>query len=224
MFVDPDGNCSLLIDEIRHTATIKVPGTPPGIPHILSSELRPPRMNAPRTLRPVNGDFQVFAHVQGTEHVGGRPVTQAYAPYHGAGILVWQDPGNYVRLEIATHILKGKPPHYANFEYREGSLLKDTRGQASDSGSAYLRLSRKGNAITASFSSDNVNWSTFGVLTTTLAPDVQVGLVAINTSARPLVALVEQYRVEILQTEPGYCQSLRLARIASFQADASRGR
>ena len=50
--VDPAGDCRLLLDQIRHTATLELPGTP----HVLSAELR--RLNAPRTLQPVSGDFR----------------------------------------------------------------------------------------------------------------------------------------------------------------------
>ncbi len=192
-FVDPDGDCTLQIDEVRQTARMHVPGTP----HALAAELRPPRMNAPRTLLPVRGDFQVVVHVLGTERVSGRPTTAEYPPYHGAGILVWQDFGNYIRFEIATHIRGGRSSHYANFEYRQASRL-DSRGKPSETGSAYLRLSRKGNAITASFSPDNVKWVPFAVLDTTLAPDVQVGLVAINSSTKPLTAVFEDFRVVTL--------------------------
>jgi hypothetical protein len=31
-----------------------------------------------------------------------------YAPYHGAGLVIWQNPENYVRLEIAAGIQHGK--------------------------------------------------------------------------------------------------------------------
>jgi serine/threonine protein kinase/regulation of enolase protein 1 (concanavalin A-like superfamily) len=189
VLVDPDGDCRLSLDEGRLTASIEVPGKP----HVLSAELR--KLNAPRTLRPVSGDFQVHAHVSGTEQVAGRATTKEYPAYHGAGILLWQDPGNYVRLEIATDIHRGKPRHYANFEYRQGARLVSSNGQSSESGSAYLRLERKGDQITASFGPDGVRWVSFPGLTVTLEPDIEIGLVVINTSTKPLVARFEEYQV-----------------------------
>ena len=186
MLVDPDGDCRLLLDEIRHTATLDVPGSP----HVLSAERRSLRLNAPRTLRSVSGDFQADVHVLGTEQVAGRATTREFSPYHGGGILVWQDPGNYVRLEIATEINNRKPRHYANFEYRQGAALVSSKGPSADAGSAHLRLNRKDNEINASFSTDEARWIQFPVLQVTLAKDLEVGLVGINTSTKPLSAAV----------------------------------
>jgi len=192
VLVDPDGDCRLSLDEVRHTATMEVPGKP----HVLSAELG--RLNAPRTLRPVSGDFQVRAHVLRTEPVGGRATTKEYPPYHGGGILLWQDPKNYVRLEIATDLYRGKSRHYANFEYRQKSRLVSSEGQSSEAGSAYLRLERRGDAITASFSTDGARWVYFPGLSVTLAEDLKIGLVGINTATKPLVARFEDYRVTAL--------------------------
>ena len=126
--------------------------------------------------------------------------TKEYPPYHGAGILLWQDAGNYVRLEIATDLHRGKPRHYANYEYRQESRLLSSKGQSSESGSAYLRLERRGEEITASFSNDGARWVSFPGLRVTLAPDLKVGLVAINTATKPLVARFEDFRVNALST------------------------
>ncbi len=189
LFVDPDGDCRLRLQDEPPGATIEVPGRP----HLLSAEIR--KMNAPHTLRPVKGDFLGQVHAGGTEQVAGRPTTQEYPAYQGAGILLWQDPGNYIRLEIATHILKGKPRHYTNFEYRQDSQLVFTKGPAFTSGSAHLRLERRGKTITASVSTDGVQWDTFPALKVTLAENLEIGLVSINTATKPLVARFEDFRV-----------------------------
>jgi hypothetical protein len=189
--IDPDGDCRLTLDERRHAATFEVPGSP----HLLSADLRIPTMNAPRTLRPVSGDFLARVHVTGTEKVGGRTTVREYTPYHGAGLLVWQDPANYVRLEIASAFERSRTRHYANFEYRQNAKLKTSLGSASESGSGHLRLERKGSVITASFGPDRVKWVSFSGLTVSLAADVQIGLVAINSATRPLVAQLDEFQV-----------------------------
>src|SRR5262249_38506910 len=51
--VDPDGDCKVYQDQASDRVTIGVPGTP----HVLSAEFS--RMNAPRLLRAVRGDFEV---------------------------------------------------------------------------------------------------------------------------------------------------------------------
>ncbi len=136
-FIDLDGDCSFTLDEADQTATMQVPGRP----HALSAELG--RLNAPRILQPVSGDFEAFVRVLGTEQVAGRATMTEYPPYHGAGILLWQDAGNYVRLEIATDLQRGKPRHYVNFEYRQGYRLASSQGQVAPTGSAYLRFAQE---------------------------------------------------------------------------------
>ena len=119
--IDPDGDCMFEIDEDNNRIRIAIPGTP----HVLSAELG--RGNAPRLLRPAGGNFDVSVSVGGVFHPSGRATTKEYAPYHGAGILVWQDDRNYVRLEIATDIRRGKVRSYANFELRREAHLPSPR-------------------------------------------------------------------------------------------------
>lgn len=189
VFNDPDGDCRFLLDTQSKTATLEVPGTA----HALSVELG--LLNAPRTLRPVQGDFESRVRAGGTEQVTGRPTVKTYSAYHGVGMLLWQDEKNYIRLEIATDIQRGKQRPYANFEYREAGKLVSSRGQAADPGPAMLRLDRSGTDFTASFSADGIRWVYFPVLKTTLADKLQIGLVAINTASKPLSARYEDFQV-----------------------------
>src|SRR5262249_23638573 len=126
--VDPDGDCLVVRDGEASRATILISGTA----HLLSAEIG--RMNAPRLLRDITGDFEVRVRVTGTGHPGGKATTNRYAPYHGAGILLWQDPGNYVRLEIAADLRKGRVFPYANFELRQAGRLVVSRGLQIDDG------------------------------------------------------------------------------------------
>ena len=63
-----------------------------------------------RILRDITGDFDLRVRVAGTRRPGGRATTTAYSPYHGAGLIIWQDEENYVRLEIAADLQYGKVP------------------------------------------------------------------------------------------------------------------
>src|SRR5581483_134318 len=57
------------------------------------------RMNAPRVVRPVEGDFIIQVRVAGTFPPPGRSLVPTRRPFYGAGLLVWKDAKNYVRLE-----------------------------------------------------------------------------------------------------------------------------
>lgn len=190
-FIDPDGDCKLVKDDEKGSAILEIPGTA----HAMSVETK--RLNAPRTLRPITGPFKIQARVSGTDKVAGRATTKEFSPYHGGGILVWQDKGNYVRLEIATEIYRGKVRHYANFEYRNDYKLAFTRGQLADSGTADLSLERQGNEITAKFSTDGTEWFKFPVLNVDLPEDINIGIIGINTASRPMSLKIDHFRVDL---------------------------
>jgi hypothetical protein len=178
--IDPDGDCMFEIDKTGNEIKIAIPGTP----HVLSAELG--RRNAPRLLRPVRGDFDVVVSVTGVSRPPGRATMKEYAPYHGAGILLWQDEGNYVRLEIAADVHRGKPRSYANFELRNGGSLAFSRGLEIKDGSTRLRLERRGSEVRAAFGPDGGRWTWFAPLTVDFDDGLRVGIVAINSATKPL--------------------------------------
>ncbi|WP_165230532.1 protein kinase domain-containing protein [Aquisphaera insulae] len=178
--IDPDGDCTFEVDDTGHEIRIAVPGTP----HVLSAELG--RRNAPRLLRPMRGDFDVIVNVTGVSNPSGRATMKEYAPYHGAGILLWQDEGNYLRLEIAADIHRGKPRSYANFELRKGGSLAVSRGLEIRNGSTRLRLERRGTEVRAAFGPDGVFWTWFSPMAVDFDDELRVGIVAINSATKPL--------------------------------------
>ena len=187
--VIPDGDCKIDLDLAGNRIRIVVPGTP----HVLSAELG--RLNAPRVLRDVRGDFDASARVAGSFHPAGKTTVKEYAPYHGEGLLLWQDEDNYIRLEIAADLQHGKVRPYVNFEYRKDGALADSRGQKIVDGSSYLRLRRQGAEILAAFGPDGVHWTSFPPLSANLKDRLNVGVSAINTATKPLTAELEGFEV-----------------------------
>ena len=182
----PDGDCTVDLDRDGNKIKIVVPGTP----HVLSAELG--RLNAPRILRDVEGDFDAFVKVAGVFHSSGRATLKEYtSPYHGAGILLWQDEDNYVRLEIASDLQHGKPRPYVNFEYRKDGALVASRGLKNKDGSSHLRLKRRGDVIHAAFGPDGSGWTSFPPLSVKLPDRLKLGVSAINTATKPLTAELE---------------------------------
>lgn len=189
--IDPDGDCQVFIDQANDRATIHVPS----VAHLLSAEFG--RMNAPRILQEAQGDFEVRVKVAGTAQPGSRASTSLYAPYHGAGIVVWQDANNYARLEIAAESRKGKVRPYANFELRQDGRLASSWGIKIEDGSSYLRLERVGDELHAAFSPNGYTWTSFARLIADLPDRLEVGVVAINSAAKPLEAEFEEYQLSI---------------------------
>ena len=188
--VDPDGDCKFELEPREDKVRIIVPGKT----HILSAEIG--RVNAPRILRDIKGDFDVSVRVAGTSHPGGKATTTVYPPYHGAGLLIWQDQENYVRLEIA-----------ADHPARQGCALTSTSSTARTApwplqaasnnadGSNHLRLKRRGDEIFASFGPDGVRWTSFLSSDRPAQRPPEVGVTAINSSTKPLTAEFERFDV-----------------------------
>jgi serine/threonine protein kinase/regulation of enolase protein 1 (concanavalin A-like superfamily) len=194
--VDPDGDCKVVIDSSGSEITITVPRTP----HVLSAELG--RMNAPRLLRPVRGDFDATVKVQGVFHPSGHPTMKEYAAYHGSGFLLWQDDRNYVRLEIATDLDHNKPRNYANFELRWRGELAVSKGLPIKDGSTQIRLKRRGREILADFSPDGVGWTSFPPMVVDLDDGLGLGVVAVNSASKMLRADLKMFSVTN-KTRPG---------------------
>ncbi len=150
-------------------------------------------MNAPRLLGDLKGDFDVSVRVTGLSHPGGKATTTHYAPYHGAGLLIWQDQDNYVRLEIAGDQHHGKARPYVNFEHRKDGALAASSGIQNLEGWNHLRLRRRGDQIYASFGPDGLRWKSFSPLSAKLNDRLQVGVSAINSSTKPLTAELEGF-------------------------------
>ena len=187
--VDPDGDCQVLPDGAKNRLTILVPGTA----HLLSAEIG--RMNAPRIVHEITGEFEVRVRVTGTSHPGGKSTTNSYSPYHGAGILLWEDPENYVRLEIAADVRKGRVFPYANFELRQAGRLAVSQGHKIVDGASYLRLERRGGKIHGALSSDGSRWTPLPPLIANLNDRVKVGVVVVNSASKTLKAGFEELQV-----------------------------
>jgi regulation of enolase protein 1 (concanavalin A-like superfamily) len=152
-------------------------------------------MNAPRIVHEITGEFEVRVRVTGTSHPDGKATTNSYRPYHGAGILLWQDPENYVRLEIAADLRKGRVFPYANFELRQAGRLAVSQGHKIVDSTSYLRLERRGGEIHGAVSSDGSHWTPLPSLIANLNDHVKVGIVVVNSASKTLKAGFEELQV-----------------------------
>ena len=109
--IDPDRDCKVSTDE--EGFTIETPGKL----HIITPE----KANAPRALEKVTGDFVAEVHVPGEIRPGVNPLEQFPFTFQGAGLLLWLDQENYIRLERSGHVRGGveTPGHGREFQGRE---------------------------------------------------------------------------------------------------------
>lgn len=77
-------------------------------------------MTAPRVLRPVRGNFNYQIDVSGIAYPQGDSVVSGRRPFIGAGIVVWNNRQNYIRLERAGMTMADfSQDNFASFEHRK---------------------------------------------------------------------------------------------------------
>lgn len=184
---DPDGDCRF--EPTDDTLTIRVPGTLHNL--VADSGQR----NAPTVLSPVRGEFIATLRAEGGVHPGPKSTVADGLPYNGAGLLLWVDRDNYIRLERAGLIRDGAFMTYANFEQFSGGRRAASQGTKLKDVPTYLRLERRGGSVHASVSQDGVNWSSFPPLEVRLPDELKLGVVAVNTSTKPFTAELAGFSV-----------------------------
>ncbi len=181
--LDPDKDCIFKCEP--NQLTIVVPGTP----HDLSAELN--RMNAPRVLNEVQGDFTAAVIVNG-EFVPGKANIEGRTAYNGAGLLLMHDEHNYIRLERAVLERGGVRQHYVNFELRRDGRVERI-GTPSDmqldpEQSCLLRIERTGDEIRGIVRQGTKAWNELVPKQVEFSENLQVGVAAINASTKPFEA------------------------------------
>jgi regulation of enolase protein 1 (concanavalin A-like superfamily) len=181
---DPDGDCTVQADGAKLTITV------PGTPHDLTGPAG--ALNAPRVLRPVEGDFTAQVRVSGKFWPGK-------TGFNGAGLLLWSDEWNYVRLERNMWLdYKGRYLSYTPlFEYWKGGRNLNPQGGTVmpffKSRSTYLRLIRRDNQLESGLSHDGVVWIPGKTITVDFPRKAQVGISAVNTSPEPFTVDFQEY-------------------------------
>jgi regulation of enolase protein 1 (concanavalin A-like superfamily) len=172
--VDPNRDCQFALDGDRLTINI------PAIKHNLCVEVG--EMNAPRVLREIEGDFIAQIKVSGNVGHQGSSTSRQFLGYHGAGLLLWQDERNYIRLERAAIAREGGGVHYGNFELRKDGQLASSQPVKLPEHDITLRVERRDGQVLGAVSTDGIHWHYFDPIAIRLPRRVRLGVAAINTS------------------------------------------
>ncbi|MEZ6130383.1 MAG: DUF1349 domain-containing protein [Planctomycetaceae bacterium] len=189
-FIDPDNDC-----QIRSKVSFTVPGT--------NHDLNPRGgMNAPRLLKAVNGDFTAQVKVTG-DFTPGSVSTGRGRPFNGAGLLVWQNEDNFLRLERNAYWVSNKlmcyPPlieHWHDGKYAGFNSNPMAADEFFTGRSTWLKIQRQGERITASFSHDGMEWTVAKEFSVQFEDAVSVGMVAINTSDAEFRVEFESFQID----------------------------
>jgi RNA polymerase sigma factor (sigma-70 family) len=187
---DPADDCKFGIGQDKLTITI------PGKDHALAVERG--QMNAPRVLQEVEGDFIVQVRVAADFPKGAKSVVEGRRPFHSAGLLIFQDNKNFVRLESAGMVFEDKNYRYASFELRQnGEFLRqgDAHEHALTGKEHYLRLERRDGKFIASVSANGVRWDPLEPLSARLSRRILVGISAGQNTSTGFAPQFVGYRV-----------------------------
>ena len=186
--VDTGKDCEFVPEEKK--LTIRVPGTW----HDLNPDTG--KLNSPRVVREVEGDFVVKVKVEGEFKPGGKSTNPRSVPYYGAGIIIWSDSDNFIRLERGALLRNNKITTTVAFEEREGGYRGAVHNITSQPGPVYLRLERKGSRISGAVSFDGSAWRPLKPIDTVWPAKLKVGLAAISSSSEPFAAQFTEYSLQ----------------------------
>ncbi len=190
---DPDGDCTFRADLGRLSIVI------PGTPHALSAEIS--KMNAPRLLREVDGDFHAQVKVAGAFPADPRCLIPGQWAFYGAGLVVWQDDKNYVILKRARmRILPSEQWRcFPSFQLRSGGTVarhwRNQDGTLDETKPAWLRLARRGTTVTASYMQAGDGWKELPPLQIDFDAKVRVGVDAVQNTPAGYEAIFESLRI-----------------------------
>jgi regulation of enolase protein 1 (concanavalin A-like superfamily) len=182
------GDCQFLAD--GPALAIEIPGKL----HVLSPELM--KKNAPRLLTEVTGDFVATVKVVGAIRPGTKPIGKLQFTFQGAGLLVWQDEDNYLRLERTSifSTMESRRLHQVLLELcREGKTITVLR-DARDADLA-LRFDRRGSEIRCSYSPDGKTWLEVKRQMVQFPAEVRVGVSASNASPKTFRAELTDFEL-----------------------------
>jgi S1-C subfamily serine protease len=158
--------------------------------------------SSPMCVADIQGDFVAVVKIGGNMVPGVDPPRykgkdNLPGTYQGAGLILWQDPKNYVRLERGVQSTRGR------VSLTSEALLEIVKGGKNIAYEyppvldqpLYLRMQRIDGAFTFLFGPNGKQWVTHQKLAVTFPNKLQVGLVASNMSKQPLAARFEEFEL-----------------------------
>jgi regulation of enolase protein 1 (concanavalin A-like superfamily) len=193
-FVDPDGDCQASLAGGKLIMTVA------GALHDLNKRNA---MNAPRVVQDVAGDFEITVKVTGYFTPGEESAVAGGLRFNSAGLLVYQNDDNYIRLERNAMVVGTQtycfPPLceiFAEGKYR--GINRQATAEAYFQGkSTWLRIKRAGDYFKPAVSHDGQTWEELPRVEVVLADRLQVGVAAVNTTTTPHSVTFEELKLKL---------------------------
>jgi Trypsin-like peptidase domain len=211
--IDPENDCKQDKDDDKLKIKIEIPGGKVRslAPYVVQRlNKNKPLHNAPMTLVDVAGDFSALVKVTGEMLPGSnlpkdRQGNNIPFTFNGAGLLLYQDKDNFVRLErsAAVDVSSLKAFHTVLFEVvKDGTQVENQIQFPEREGPVYLLLMRrKGRVVVGAGPDLGLPPMPFKGIALELSPKVKIGLSASNISAKPLTAQFENFALLSNETQ-----------------------
>ncbi len=190
------GDCQFLDD--GPALTINIPGTL----HVFSPALN--SRNAPCLLTDVRGDFTATVTVPGKILPGTQPLPPLPFTLQAAGLILWQDEGNYLKLERTSMFTADhKRAHQVILELCRGGQIAGFVNRDAKDADITLKFKRTGSEVRCQYSPDGKTWLDVKRQNVTFPAAVKVGVLASNVSTKPLSARLERFELSGPEGRPG---------------------
>ena len=190
--VDPSGECAF--QRADGKLTISVPDSYDFGPDAYDSF----RRIAGRVLQPVEGDFTLQVKTSTDFKPVPARAGDAQFTMKGAGLVLWIDGRNYIRLQHAVPFTPDGPQEPLTVEWLKNGMLPTSSWGSPELSSilkgrsVYLRLERRKGKVQARVSADGRKWIDVGPPVDVNMPAVvRVGVDAVNSSNLPFTAEFE---------------------------------
>jgi len=188
--INPDGDCKIQIG--NGGLSVEVPGTH----HELSTELD--KVNAPRIVQEIEGDFVAQVRVRGEFHPAGPGTRIGGLPFNGAGLLVWLDAEHFLRMERAAVLSNDRIGAYLLIQRHEVDQPMLDNSAFLEEGDVYLKIERRGDHISGWYGTDGKEWAETKPIKVTWPARLKVGLDALNSAFSPLSVRFEEFSIRKL--------------------------
>jgi regulation of enolase protein 1 (concanavalin A-like superfamily) len=183
--IDPDRDCQ--VKEENGRVTIVVPKTH----HDLTYTEDYTKLNSPRILQDIKGDFRLEDKVEAFELPNEKASSGGKYSFVSSGLLVWQDDHNFIRMDRAA---VGNTPFIWVERFQDGkSVSQKMRGI--ENKDTFLRVTRKGDKFTFETSEDGKDWAEVHSEEAKLAEQSKVGVLAINTTTEEFSVKIEDLKL-----------------------------
>jgi regulation of enolase protein 1 (concanavalin A-like superfamily) len=186
--IDPAGDCEF--SESDGKVTISVPATH----HDLNPSPQFDNVSAPRVLEDVEGDFVTKVKVDVFERPKAKTSSNNNHSFVAAGLVIWQDDKNFVRLMRAANGETGRL--FVHLEvWADGQFQGDGYQDLHDK-ATYLRISRTKDQFSFAWSEDGKEWLVFAMGQLQIPKKLKVGVAAINSTTKQFKPEFQEFALQ----------------------------